>query len=293
MMPNYFGDFTHAIEYSLNLLKTYGREVDTGHWQGVPTGGKPDLVTLEALDLQFNVGMMRVGWVESQTDWLEEIADEIKPNLPWADEHFAERVGRVPTNPGEAYKHWPWWQGQETLTHAGHDSLKAGDRDFEHGFKFTHTYQERFWPRHAGAIKDFEGRGSEYNYGIRYRYGDLDDVVNLLQKHPYTRQATLPIFFPEDTGAVHGGRVPCTLHYHFLLRDNRLHLWYPIRSCDAVRHFRDDLYLATRLCGWVIEQLVERELRSTAPQVWVDVNPGTLHFAAYSFHAHKGDLHRL
>jgi thymidylate synthase len=109
-----------------------------------------------------------------------------------------------------------------------------------------------------------------------------------------TRQAYFPIFFPEDTGAVHGGRIPCTLGYHFLLRSGLLHCWYEIRSCDAVRHFRDDLYLATRLVQWVVAELVEKETpRSDREQVWVDVNPGTMFFKAHSFHVHMGDRHLL
>jgi thymidylate synthase len=115
----------------------------------------------------------------------------------------------------------------------------------------------------------------------------LGDVIDLLCRRPYTRQATLPIFFPEDTGAKHGGRIPCTLHYHFMLRNGKLHMWYPIRSCDAVRHFRDDVYMAMRLCQWVLSELREKE------QVWVDVDPGVLSFTAYSFHAHMGDWHLL
>jgi hypothetical protein len=297
-MPSYFGDFDHAIEYAINHLKTFGRKVDPGRWQGVPTERHPDLMTQEIIDLNFNVGLMRGSWEDPDgagKEWHEELASEIHPNLPWADDHFLERVAGEPTNPGKEYKNWPWWRGQVELTNAAMKPTydESGTKQLT-DFKFSHTYQERFWPRHAGEMKDFEGRGEEYNFGIRYRYGDLNDVVDLLYREPNTRQATFPIFFPEDTGAVHGGRIPCTLHYHFLKRYNRLHMWYPIRSCDAVRHFRDDLYFAARLLGWVLTELIERELRDTEhPQVWIDTNPGILHFSAYSFHVHMGDYHLL
>ena len=66
-------------------------------------------------------------------------------------------------------------------------------------------------------------------------YGDLDDVVTLLTNDPLTRQAFLPMWFPEDTGVVHGTRVPCSLGYHFMQRDGRLSITYYIRSCDIVR----------------------------------------------------------
>lgn len=275
-MGNYH-DLEQAINLSIAQLKQYGITVDTGHWQGVTTEGKPDLVTKEIVNLDWSAPMpldpMRLAKLTGAS-W------------PWAENHFQERVSRVPSNPGEQYLNWPWWRGQdaESMDDSGHE------------LKFSHTYQERFWSKLAGNPEYREDDGQRqamWNRGIRYDYGDLDDVVNLLRREPYTRQATFPIFFPEDTGAVHGGRVPCTLHYHFLLRQNRLHLWYPIRSCDAVRHFRDDVYMAVRLCHWVIEQLrTEPEVQGEY-DLWRDVEPGWLYFTAYSFHVHMGDIHLL
>lgn len=264
-----FNSFTTAIQYSTDLLLTSGRDVDTGSWQGYSTEGHPDLVTKEILNLQLEVPV---------TDKPGILQAEIKPNLPWADDHFAERVSRDPSNPGKEYENWPWWQGQEA-------AAMVGELAEEGVPVFTHTYQERFWPK-------YNRQGSRRS-GVRYNYGDLDDVVTLLASSPHTRQATFPIFFPEDTGAHHGGRVPCTLHYHFMVRDNKLHMWYPIRSCDLVRHFRDDLYMAAKLMLWVLTELQEEELRGDNPQLWVDVSPGVLSFTAYSFHVHKGDLHHV
>jgi len=144
---------------------------------------------------------------------------------------------------------------------------------------FTHTYQERFWP-------DPEIQG------IRYTYGDLDDLVNLLLIEPMTRQAFIPIFFPEDTGATHGGRIPCTLGYHFMLRNHRLHMWYFIRSCDYVRHFRDDLYLSVRLLLWVMDELKNRETYANDPDhTWRIAQPGDFTFVCPSMHYHRGDGH--
>jgi hypothetical protein len=265
------------------MLDTVGETVDAGRWQGIPTEGKPDLVTKEILDVNLNIKMFRPMWNEGlEGDYIGEIANELKPNLPWADEHFAERVGGVPLNPDPSHVNWPWWHGQDGVTKSN-----LG--------KFTHTYSERFWPRHAGEGDDgpyrtFEGRD---NFGIRYPYGEYADVLRMLATDPFTRQAYLPIFFPEDTGAVHGGRIPCSLGYHFLLRNGRLNCWYEIRSCDAVRHFRDDLYLAVRLVAHTLNQLLEAEIRSDQQQVWVDIEPGILFFKCHSFHVHMGDYHLL
>ncbi len=279
-MPPRFSTFDQAIDYSINALKYEGTDADAGRWQGIPTEGKPDLVTREILNLQFEVPMERGEWhTDGQEEYIRRLAHEIRPSLPWADEHFAERVGGVPWNPDPSHVRWPWWHGQDSET--------------KDGGKFTHTYSERFWPKYADEHQGAPPHEREPILGIRFRYGDLEDVLAMLEETSYTRQAYLPIFFPEDTGAVHGGRIPCSLGYHFLLRNKKLHMWYEIRSCDAVRHFRDDVYLAARLQAWVIETLFERELRSDREQVWVDVDPGTLFFSAHSFHVHMGDYHHL
>ena len=114
--------------------------------------------------------------------------------------------------------------------------------------RFSHTYPERLWPKYAAGA-DVPRKG------IRFEYGDLNDVVNQLSKSPNTRQAYLPLWFPEDTGAVHGERVPCTLGYHFIIRDGVLDISYFMRSTDLLRHFQDDVYLAVRLAQWVVDQL--------------------------------------
>lgn len=263
-----------AIRGQFAVLDSDGETVDTGHWQGYETQGKPDLITTELVDVRFDAPI---------PDTVGSLADQCQPNLPWAEIEFQERVGGEPHNPHDSLDEWPWWVGQSATT-------------MENGV-FSHTYSERFWPKYADPGPSPEhGRA---NAGIRYTYGDLDDVIALLRKYPYTRQATFPIFFPEDTGAVHGGRIPCTLHYHFLLRHDKLHMWYAIRSCDAVRHFRDDVYMAARLCQWVIGEVsvafevwkMKEPRTMSLRNIWRDVTPGRLHFTAYSFHTFAGDKH--
>jgi hypothetical protein len=268
----YCSTFKEAILFSKDQLDRYGAEVNAGHWQGYDTKGKPDLTTRELMNLTLEVPVQGT---------LLSLGEDIQPNLPWADRHFNERTSRIPSNPGDAYKEWPWWQGQEA-------AAMVGELDVEAPVIFTHTYQERFWPKKANMGNRPHAHNGVPIWGIRYQWGDLDDVVRLLSREPLTRQATFPIFFPEDTGAVHRGRIPCTLHYHFLMRNGMLNMWYAIRSCDYVRHFRDDLYLAVRLMLWVLGELKFYQPGS----VWEDVIPGHLFFTAYSFHQHAGDAHR-
>src|SRR5690606_33375763 len=86
------------------------------------------------------------------------------------------------------------------------------------------------------------------------KVGDLDDVIQLLENNKLTRQAYLPIFHPEDTGATAGQRVPCTLGYYFWVDpDGKLNMEYTIRSCDAFRHLRNDIYFTCMLLLYVAD----------------------------------------
>lgn len=197
--------------------------VDVGEWQAV-VGDTPFAHTIEAEDVSFK-------WSIPKT--VEELQEAVKPNLPWAEEHFQERISGIPHNPPPSHVRWPFAQ-------------RSNEQHTDADERFSHTYPERIWPKYAG--------GSVYpRDGIRYPLGDLGDVINLLQTRPGTRRAFLPIWFPEDTGAVQNQRVPCTLGYHFMVRDGKLKIVYYIRSCDFFRHFADDVYMAARLCQYVAE----------------------------------------
>lgn len=261
-MKRYYRSFADAIAMARQALLQEGKTVHVGHWQGVDVKNRPDMATFELLNHSFTCMV--------HPD-IEVLKEQIKPNLPWADDHFLERVGGVGLNPGEQYRNWPYYIN------------KANDTHRTEGGKFTHTYMERLWPQNTEEL----GEGYTLR-GIRYRYGDLNDLVNLLAREPLTRQAFLPIWYPEDTGAVHQGRVPCTLGYHFMLRDGQLHMWYPIRACDYIRHFRDDIYLACRLLLWVLD-----ELRKKDPDTWNEVRPGKLTMQIFSLHVFAAEYHLL
>lgn len=198
---------------------------------------------------------------------------ECKPDMPWAKDHFNERTGRKPTNPGSTFQDWPYYK---------EDSYRKGDI-------FTHTYQERIWPKWANADDPIFG-GKHQNYGIRYAYGDLDDLIQHLALNPTTRQAFLPIWFPEDTGGIHGGRVPCTIGYLFSYREGFMHITYYIRSCDYIRHFRNDVYFTARMLLYVLHRCRKVE---GAPINWNKVNPGRMKIDMESLHVFKSDIYEL
>jgi len=219
---------------------------NVGEWQSQ----KIDMPMKEMLHVVFDMHMPKTQ---------EDAARITGARVPWAEDHFLERVGGVPLNPSPSEAWWPFAKKGET-TNADHKS---------EGNAFSHTYPERMWPRFANQpeydlaendpLRDYEPYRDE-NHGIRFRLGDLQDVVNQLIRSPYTRQAYLPIWFPEDTGAAHGKRVPCTLGYHFMIRDGKLDISYFMRSTDLLRHFQDDVYMAIRLAQWMVERVLSSQI---------------------------------
>ena len=244
--------------------------VATGEWQSQDISDKPMLATHE---------LANVSMVMPIPHTAHHLAMKTGAHLPWAEDHFKERVGGEPLNPAPSEAWWPFAQKTEVgETNKAHKSQ---------GEAFSHTYPERMWPKWAGeAYVDMAKSNStawDPMHGIRFYYGDLDDVVNQLKKGPLTRQAFLPIWFPEDTGAVHGERVPCTLGYHFMIRGDKLQITYYMRSCDLIRHFQDDVYMAGRLAQWVRDRLNDE-----VGQLRYEVSELIMHIV--SLHCFAGDV---
>ena len=182
----------------------------------------------------------------------EEASTGCNAAQPWANEHFDERVSGIPYNPPPSHIRW----------------LKGTD-DYLRGEAFSHSYPERMW---CDTNKD----------GIRFKYGNLGDAVDLLKKEPNTRQCYIPMWFPEDLSAAkRGERVPCSFGWHFMLRGNQLHCSYHMRSCDVVRHLHNDLFFANALCLWLIDKAE------------LNVTPGYLHFSSTSLHCFANDRYAL
>lgn len=254
--------FKAAIAQLDRNMRVLSMPIHTKSWQSIDISKRPEAQMRELTNVFFKAQM--------PVEDLEYYKDAIQPNIPWADRHFIlERVSGQPINPGVTWKEWPYGNSASNF--------------LEPGGVFSHSYAERYWPKHAGEL-----RGDHDMEGIRYNYGDLGDVIKLLAKDPFTRQAYLPVWFPEDTGVVHGKRVPCTLGYHFLMRRNQLDVFYPIRSCDWYRHGRDDMYLTVRLVLWLLQQL-----RRAAPDIWELVRPGTFSMWIGSLHLFINDYNKL
>lgn len=252
-------------DFAMRLLAA--DPVYVGEWQS-----QRDVVgantTYEILNASFQMPMPQ---------FPSEAARVTGANLPWAEDHFRERVSGDPLNPPPSNAWWPF--------NVNGNALHKSDE------VFSHTYPERYWPKFAN-IEGETDKGRQIfvpHIGTRFEYGDLGNVIELLQRSPYTRQAYLPVWFPEDTGSASGQRVPCTLGYQFIIREGsagkRLHVIYHMRSCDFMRHLADDIYMTIRLAHWVRDQLQS----SVDDQRFAGMTLGTLYFSAGSLHIFEPD----
>lgn len=271
--------FQRIRAHTWNLFLSQSHKVHTEKWQGVDISKRPEMASYELMNYTFTYDL------QGNSD-LQHWRDDVQPNLPWADNHFEERVCGYPINPGVEWANWPW----------GDNAAKFID---ETGM-FNHNYMERYWCKYAGRLKTPTRTADEYrdevplshwrsvgpgpHRGIRNDYGDLDDLVRSLTRNPLSRQEWFPIFHPEDVGEVIGGRKPCSLGYQFWVRGQRLHVYYPLRSCDFFRHMQDDIYLTIRLLIWVLDRCREID------KAWFDVHPGTFTMHCTSLHVFANDM---
>ena len=163
----------------------------------------------------------------------------------WALVHHAERVSGIPHNPPPSHK---IWQGAS-------ESMSKRDAT-----KFSHSYPERFWEDQS-----------------------LGKLIDLLVKEPDTRQAYLPMYLQKDLDdSLAGERVPCSLGWHFIIRNNRLHVMYPMRSLDVAKHLGNDLFFINALTLFIIQRLQSRRLKQ-----FLFLKPGELNFQVTSAHYFK------
>jgi hypothetical protein len=178
----------------------------------------------------------RAPMYETEVACLDNLVD--KQYKDWAPLHHSERIGGVPLNPPPSHQIWK----------GASESMSKRNPS-----KFSHTYPERFWEDES-----------------------LGKLVDLLKHEPDTRQAYLPMYLQKDLDdSLAKERVPCSLGWHFMLRDKKLHCFYPMRSLDATKHFGNDLYFVNMLTLWIIRE------------AGLDAVPGTLNFQVTSFHYFK------
>lgn len=252
--------FKSQYQQLRTLLMKFGEPVDTGQWQSQDDVPMTATHEIQFVTLRVDVPVTPI-----------ELAADVEPNMPWAEDHFQERVSGYAWNPPPSAADWPHVQ-------QGHE-----DHTSDSG-RFSHTYPERLWPYGINPAAEGMSQSPYINMTlggdvdwIVGQFGDLEALVRLLLDYRHTRQAFIPIWWPCDGMMAGALRVPCTIGYHFIIRDDKLDCHYFMRSCDMLRHLRDDVYMAARLMQWIAGALPH-------------TTPGRLVMPITSLHVFESDM---
>ncbi len=150
--------------------------------------------------------------------------EDLTPHQPWANKEFEDRVFTEIRNPGKAWEELPgvWKPMMEDHKGPGGLIYKA----------FSYTYNERMLHQ-------------------------LGDILQELRNNPGSREAYLSVWNSTvDPKRLSRRRVPCTLGYQLLIRDEGLLMTYIQRSCNFPKHYQDDVYLARKLQEWMAGKLM-------------------------------------
>ena len=175
----------------------------------------------------------------------KEEADNIEA---YCEQEIKDRTCGEALNPGNSYKiRMDLWQALMS-------------KDEEKVNKFDYTYSERI-----NNLKQ------------------LDNAIAALKEDIHSRRSLISIWDPKDSCDVAGfsTRVPCSISYQFLIRNNKLMVLYYIRSNDYFKHFVIDIWLTHALQEYVRQQVLD---------VYPNLKCGSLNYYGGSMHAYNDDL---
>lgn len=241
-MARIFKDCLDMIREMDRELKVSGITVPVKHYQNQELTGE-NQNTKELIGVNF---VITKPWLQKR-EMLEFLfKDEAQRIEDYCKQETLDRIDRRGLNPGNSYKiRMDLWQKLM--------SKKEND-------KFDYTYSERI------------------NYSRQ-----LDNAIAALKDDEHSRRAMIMIFKPEDTTESSGfqTRIPCSVSYQFLIRNNKLMVLYYIRSNDYFKHFAIDIWLTQ-----AIQEYMWTQLQDTYPGLKI----GPLNYYAGSFHAYHEDL---
>ena len=241
-MARIFKDCLEMVQEMDRELKVSGITVPVKHYQNKELVGE-NQNTKELIGVNFIISKP---WLKKK-EMLDFLFKGEANNIEkYCEQELLDRVNREGLNPGNSYKiRLDLWQSLM--------SKKDGE-------KFDYTYSERI------------------NF-----HNQLDNAIASLKDDEHSRRAMVMIFKPEDTDESMGfaTRIPCSISYQFVIRNNKLMVIYYIRSNDYFKHFAIDIWLANAMQEYIVEQLKE-----TYPKLKV----GSLNYYCGSFHAYNEDL---
>lgn len=241
-MARIFKDCLEMIQEMDRELKVSGITVPVKHYQNQELKGE-DQNTKELIGVNFIISKPFLKKREMLDFIFKDEAENIEK---YCEAELQDRLNRQGLNPGNSYKvRLDLWQ-----------ALMSKSEDE----KFDYTYSERI-----------------------NHLGQLDNAIQALKDDKHSRRSMVMIFDPVDTKDSAGfqTRIPCSISYQFLIRNNKLMVLYYIRSNDYFKHFAIDIWLTHAIQHYVLGMLY-----GTYP----DLKCGSLNYYAGSFHAYNQDL---
>ena len=238
-----FRDCEEMIREMDREILQSGISVPLKHYQNQVLSGE-DSITKELMGVAFTISKP----LEKRREMIKHIfGDDTDRIEKYCIQEFADRTCGEPLNPGNSYKiRLDLWQKMMSKVE---------------GEKFDYTYPERFC-----------------------RFDQIDNVISLLTEDKHSRQAMMHIWHPDlDVGRGAGQtRVPCSIDYQFMIRNNRLYVIYHMRSSDILGHLPIDIWLTAELMKYVADKLKENGTS--------DLKYGSLLYFAGSLHAYAWNL---
>lgn len=239
-----FKTIIDAISETWRDVKVRGISTECNSYQDKKLEGK-DRIVKELIGVAFKIDKPLLNRDESIKFCFKNDSERI---LKYCKQEIKDRCSGKPLNPGNSYKiRSDMW-----------------NKFLENNTKFSYQYAERFWTNNQ-----------------------FKSVIDCLKNDKGTRQAVLSVWNPDldmQSNKLGGGnRIPCSLNYQFLIRNDRLHCIYHMRSNDCLGHFAIDLYCASGLMEYVV-----KELKETYPNLKI----GSLTYLCGSLHAFQWDLEK-
>lgn len=241
-MSRIFRDCEQMVREIDRELKVSGITVPVKHYQNKELEGDSQK-TKELIGVNFTISKPYLGRREMLEFIFRDDADRIER---YCNAEFKDRVDRRGLNPGTSYLiRLDLWQ-----------QFMSRDKDG----KFDYTYSERM-----------------------NEFGQLDNAIAALKDDINSRRAMVMVFKPEDTQSSAGfaTRIPCSISYQFLIRNNRLVVIYYTRSNDYFNHFAIDIWLAAQIQSYMVLELAE---------TYPGLKAGQLEYFAGSLHAYHDDI---
>jgi len=215
----------------------------------------PDYKTLEIRGYGFKIVDWQFSLKELKTMMKHFFPERYDDALTYIVNEFQERVSGVPLNPGNSYK-----------------SREGLWSEFMHEGKFAYTYSERMAGQVAHVL-------NQLHKNSKSRQGIITIHSNICPG-PYNSQCgvndVLSSVDMRNCGGV--SRIPCSMYYQVMIRENKLDLIYTMRSCDLLTHFPIDISLALCLLDYYADKL--------------GLGYGTFTYFTGSLHAYNKDMVR-